>query len=100
MIGLGTIINTAAVILGGLLGLLLKNGLKQRIQDILMQGCGLAVIFIGAAGALSKMLVVTENGIETKGTMLLIFSLVLGGIAGELINIEKCWFVNDALQRF
>ena len=89
MIGLGTIINTAAVILGGLLGLLLKNGLKQRIQDILMQGCGLAVIFIGAAGALSKMLVVTENGIETKGTMLLIFSLVLGGIAGELINIEK-----------
>lgn len=89
MIGIGTIINTAAVILGGLIGLLLKNGLKQRVQDILMQGCGVAVIFIGAAGVLSKMLVITESGIETQGTMLLIFSLVLGGIAGELINVEK-----------
>lgn len=89
MIGIGTIINTAAVILGGLIGLLLKNGLKQRVQDILMQGCGVAVIFIGAAGVLSKMLVITESGIETQGTMLLIFSFVLGGIAGELINVEK-----------
>lgn len=89
MIGLGTIINTAAVIGGGLLGLLLKNGLKQRVQDILMQGCGLAVIFIGAAGTLSKMLVVTETGIDTQGTMLLIFSLVIGAVAGELLNIEK-----------
>ena len=79
---MGTIINTAAVILGSLLGLLFKNGLKQRFQDILMTALGAATIFIGASGTLSGM-----TGIEN--TMLLIFSLVLGSLAGEALNIEE-----------
>lgn len=89
MIGLGTLINTAAVAAGGLIGLRLKNGLKRQMQEILMQACGVATIFIGAAGALSKMLVIGEEGITTTGTMLLIFSLVLGGIAGEWLDMEQ-----------
>ncbi len=89
MIGLGTLINTAAVIAGGLIGLCLKNGLKKQIQDILMQACGIATIFIGAAGALSKMLVIEEGQISTTGTMPLIISLVLGAIIGEWLNIEQ-----------
>lgn len=89
MIGLGTLVNTAAVAAGGLAGLWLKNGLKKRMQDILMQACGIATIFIGAAGALSKMLVIHDGLLETEGTMLLIFSLVIGGIAGEWVDIEQ-----------
>lgn len=91
MAGLGTVINTAAVVAGGLVGWKLKSGLKKQMQDILMQACGTATIFIGAAGALSKMLVVNEagGGIETKGTMLLIFSLVLGALVGEWLDIES-----------
>ncbi len=89
MIGLGTLINTAAVIAGGLIGLCLKNGLKKQIQDILMQACGIATIFIGAAGALSKMLVMEEGQISVTGTMPLIISLVLGAVAGEWLNIEQ-----------
>lgn len=89
MIGLGTLINTAAVAAGGFVGMRLKSGLKKQIQEILMQACGVATIFIGAAGALSKMLVTGERGLETTGTMLLIFSLVLGGIAGERLDIER-----------
>lgn len=88
MIGLGTIINTVAVILGGLLGLFLKNGIKPRYQQILMQANGLAVIFIGISGVLQHMLVIENNQISTQGTMLLIFSLVLGALLGEWINIE------------
>ena len=88
MIGLGTILNTAAVAVGGLLGLCLKNGFKKEIQDILMQACGVANIFIAVSGALSYMLVVTESGIETQGTMLLIFSLVIGSVVGELLKLE------------
>ena len=57
MIGMGTLINTAAVIAGGLLGLCLKNGLKKRMQEILMQACGLATIFIGASGAMMDLAV-------------------------------------------
>ena len=88
MIGMGTLINTAAVIAGGLLGLCLKNGLKKRMQEILMQACGLATIFIGAAGTLSKMFVVDGKQLETQGAMLLIFSLVIGSLVGEWLNIE------------
>ena len=56
----------------------------------LMQACGVATIFIGASGTLSKMFVVIkEGGIETQGTMPLIFSLVLGAALGEWINIEQ-----------
>ncbi len=88
MIGLGTIINTGAVILGGVLGMILKNGVKERFEKILMQANGLAVIFIGISGALKYMLVVEEGNLSTQGTMLLIFSLVIGSLIGEWINIE------------
>ena len=43
MFGLGTIVNTIAVVVGGIIGLLLKNGLKNRYQETIMQGIGLAV---------------------------------------------------------
>lgn len=89
MTGLGTIINTAAVVGGGLIGMGLKSGLKKQVQDALMQACGVATIFIGAAGALSKMLVLKNGVFETQGTMLLIFSLVIGAIFGEWLNIEQ-----------
>lgn len=89
MVGLGTIINTAAVILGGLIGLCLKNGIKKQLQDSLMHACGVATIFIGASGALSKMLVFGEGKIETQGTMLLVLSLVIGVALGEWLDIEK-----------
>lgn len=99
MIGLGTIINTAAVIAGGILGLCLKKGMKQSVQDTLMQACGVAVIFIGIAGTLSKMLVVQDGKIETQGTMLLILSLVIGSLIGEWIDIEqKMEFVGEKIK--
>lgn len=94
MRGLGVIINTVAVLVGGLIGLGLKRGLSQRFQNILTRACGIATIFIGGAGTLQGMLTVGADGsIGTQGSMLLIFSLVLGGLAGEAINIEK-WLDN------
>lgn len=89
MKGLGTIVNVAAVIFGGVIGMIIKKGLKERINDTLTKACGISVIFIGVAGALSKMLVIDGNSISTDGTLLLVLSLVFGGIIGELINIEK-----------
>ena len=88
MIGLGTIVNTAAVIVGGMLGLLLKNGIAKRFEKILMQVLGLATMFIGISGTLKYMLVVENGSISTQGTLLLIFSLVIGCLLGEWINIE------------
>ena len=89
MFGLGTLINTAAVVVGGLLGLLLKNGIAKRFEAILMQALGLATIFIGASGVLKYMLVVENGVLATRGTMLLIFSLVIGSLLGQLLDIES-----------
>ena len=88
MIGLGTIINTLAVLVGGVLGLLLKNGVAKKFEKILMQALGLATIFVGAGGVLKYMLVMENGSLSTRGTMLLIFSLVLGCILGQIVDIE------------
>lgn len=88
MIGLGTIVNTLAVIVGSGIGLIIKGGLKQRYQQTIMQALGLATIFIGASGVMSGMLKVMDSGLETQGSMLLIASLVFGAIVGEFLNIE------------
>ena len=69
MIGLGTIINTAAVIAGGLLGICLKRGMKQKMQDTLMQACGVSGIFLGISGTLSKMGSI-QDGISGDYSML------------------------------
>lgn len=88
MIGLGTIVNTLAVIVGGFLGMIVKGGLKERYQETLMQALGLATLFIGVSGAMSGMLKIIDKGIETQGSMLLIASLVFGALVGEFLNIE------------
>ena len=89
MFGLGTIINTLAVVVGGLVGLLFKKGISERYEKTLMSACGISTIFIGITGTLQGMLTVNDGRIETGGTMLLIFSLVIGGLFGEMVNIEK-----------
>lgn len=88
MIGLGTIINAAAVIAGGFVGMVIKKGLKQRFQDTILQALGLAVIFLGISGTLEELFVVDKSRITSVGTMLMVGSLVLGAIVGEWINIE------------
>jgi uncharacterized membrane protein YqgA involved in biofilm formation len=93
MRGTGTIVNVIAVLIGGFAGMFLKKGLKERYQEILMQALGLATIFIGVSGALKGMFVIenSANGttLSTTGTMLMIFSLVLGSILGEWIDLES-----------
>ena len=88
MKGLGTLVNVLAVLAGSGLGMLIKTGLKRRFRDILMQACGIATIFLGISGALAGLLKVEHGAVSTQNTMLLIFSLVLGGLAGEALNIE------------
>lgn len=88
MPGLGTIINVAGILLGGLLGLCCGRFLKQRHQDTLSRGCGISVLFIGMAGALEGMLHVEGTGVVSGRSMLIVLCLALGGLLGELINIE------------
>lgn len=88
MIGIGTIVNVIAVIVGSTIGLLARKGIPTRLQEAMMKVLGIATMFIGISGTLAEMLVVTEDGLSTNGTMLMILSLVIGTAIGELLKIE------------
>ena len=89
MIGLGTIINCAAILAGGILGLLFGRFLKEDMQNSLTKACGISTIFIAIAGALETMLRIEQNTLVSKGSLLIVGCLALGTLIGEILNIEN-----------
>lgn len=89
MIGLGTIINIVAILVGATIGLIIKGGLASRYENIVMHSIGLSVIFIGITGVLSEMLVIENGSFTTRYTLLIIISMITGSLIGEKINIEE-----------
>lgn len=94
MPGLGTIINVAAIVLGGLLGLTCGKRLKHDAQDALCKACGVATLFLGISGAMEGMLTVSGGSLTSGSGMLVILCLALGSLVGELLRLE------DRLERF
>lgn len=86
---MGTLINMAAILAGGLTGLLVGKAISKRFQDILYMVCGISTLFIGIGGVMQHMLTVEANTLNTQGTMMVLASLTLGALIGEGINIEK-----------
>lgn len=80
---LGNYVNAVAIIVGCLLGLLVHRGLKDKYKIIMMQAIGLSVILIGATIALGGLLDPDSEAV------LFIISLVIGGIIGEMLGIDK-----------
>lgn len=73
----GTLINTATVVAGGTLGTLLGNRLPARVRNTVMDALGLTTTLIGL-----------KMAFETSNVLLLLGSLLLGGIMGELVDID------------
>jgi len=75
---LGTIVNVAAVVVGTIIGCVLKHAIPEKIQKIIMQAVGLGVVSIGVASA-----------IQTQNPVLFVISLALGASLGKAIGIEN-----------
>lgn len=88
MPGLGTIVNAVLVVVGGGLGLLLKKGMPERFQKIIFTATGTGVFFLGLNGALSEALTADGGKISSRWGLMLIISLVLGGLLGEALDID------------
>ena len=88
MKGLGTIINVACVIAGGLIGCGAGNRIKEHMRETLMTVTGISVVFMGIGGTMAQMLTVSEGGLKTNDTVMMIISLALGTLIGELMDIE------------
>ena len=94
MPGLGTLLNVLGILAGGLAGMLFGKLLNERCQDTLTKACGLSVLFMSIGGALEEMITVEGSSVTSGGTMLLVACLALGGLTGELLNVE------DKFERF
>lgn len=78
LVPVGTLTNVAAVLAGGTIGLVLHGRMPERVRDIVFQGLGLCTLVIGAHMAL-----------KFTNPLLLIFSVVIGGVLGELGRLEE-----------
>lgn len=85
---IGTLVNFGAVILGGLIGALLKKGIPERISGSLLKAEGLAIALIGLTGVLSAMFSVDVDRLRDSGGLLLLISLVVGCLIGELLRLD------------
>jgi uncharacterized membrane protein YqgA involved in biofilm formation len=74
----GTLINAAAVVLGGLLGLAFGGRLPQRMTESILHGVSLSVLAIGL-----------EMGLRTRNAVIVLLSLVIGGVIGEALQLEE-----------
>ncbi len=75
---MGTLLNTAAILVGGLIGSLLGDRLAPRIREIVMQGIGLVTLLVGLQMAL-----------QTDHILVVLLSLLIGGVLGEWWRLEE-----------
>lgn len=85
----GTLVNAAAVVVGGGLGLVLKKGLPERLEKAITKMLGLSVLIIGLNGIITSMITVQPDGkLASSGELLLLASLVIGVVLGEQLDID------------
>lgn len=89
MIGLGTIVNSAAIALGGIAGTVVGKRFSEKTQQSILSACGILVIFLGVSGTLQQMFTINSGKISTGGTMMMLASVILGTLVGSLIDIDK-----------
>jgi len=73
----GTIVNTAAIIVGAGLGIIFRKGIPEKSKTTIMQGIGLAVILVGL-----------KMAVEANNELIVILSLALGALVGEMMRID------------
>jgi len=75
---LGTVANAGAIIIGGIAGSFFRKGISERFSNIIMSVLGLFTLVLGMTFA-----------IDSQNALVVIFSLVIGSVIGEWIDIEK-----------
>jgi hypothetical protein len=86
---LGSLVNGAAIVLGGSVGLVLKKGLSDRIAKAVMNALALCVLYIGVSGML-----------KGENVLITILSMVFGTLVGEWIDLdEKINQLGDAIEQ-
>ncbi len=86
---MGTLINAALILLGGIIGLVFKKAVSKEMEFSIHKATGVAVLIIGICGVLSAMLKAEDGVISSSGELILVVSLALGTFIGELLKLEQ-----------
>ena len=90
MLGLGTILNVVAIVVGALIGVLIGNRLPEKMSRLLTDAMGLVVLVIGAMNLMAIWDSEFIAAVTAAGTLLVVLaSLIVGGITGSLLQIEE-----------
>lgn len=86
---MGTLINCALIIAGGIIGLVFKKAVSENMERSIHKATGVAVLVVGLCGILSTMLKSNSDGkIESSGELILVVSLALGTFIGEALKFD------------
>lgn len=85
---MGTLVNCITVILGAIIGLVFKKIIKQSWVDGINKALGVAIVVVGINGVLSNMLSFEDGKFSTSGEIILIVSLVVGTLVGEMLDLD------------
>lgn len=78
MVLLGSLVNSAAIVLGGSIGLALKKGLSERLANAVMNALALCVLYIGISGML-----------KGENILITILSMVAGTLVGDGLELDR-----------
>ena len=89
MIGLGTIINIVAILIGSAVGVALGHRLPERTRDVVVDGLGLLTLLVAALSAAGILDPAVAESVGAAGVLIVLGSLLIGGIVGSLMRIES-----------
>lgn len=100
MIGLGTLVNIAAIVIGSAIGVALGHRLPQRTRDVVTDGLGLITLLVAALSAAAVLDPAVAAAVGAAGVLIVLGSVLVGGIVGSLLRIEqRLEGVGEAIRR-
>jgi uncharacterized membrane protein YqgA involved in biofilm formation len=98
--GLGTVVNVVAILLGSAIGVALGHRLPQRTRDVVTDGLGLITMLVAALSAAAVLDASVQPAVGATGVLIVLGSVLIGGIVGSLLRIEaRLEGLGHALQR-
>ena len=100
MIGLGTLINIVAILVGSAIGVALGHRLPERTRDVVTDGLGLLTMLVAALSAAAVLDAAVEPAVGAAGVLIVLGSVLIGGIVGSLLRIEaRLEGVGESIRR-
>lgn len=88
MIGLGTVINVIAILIGSAIGVALGHRLSERTRDVVTDGLGLVVLLVAALSAAAITNEALSDVVGSAAVIVVLAAIIIGGVIGSMLRIE------------